>query len=106
MPCYNEEQNIPLLYAALRQQLPALNALGAEAEVIFVDDGSKDGTCAAAEALTESGEAVRLIRLSRNFGKEAALASAAAAFCLFPSVFDQLFCGVYTGEPSAHHLSG
>src|SRR5438034_761741 len=42
-------------------------------EVVYVDDGSSDGTLAAARALPADGLDVQVISLSRNFGKEAAL---------------------------------
>ncbi len=47
-------------------------------EIVFVDDGSRDGTCDAIEALIASGAPVRLVQLSRNFGKEAALTAGLA----------------------------
>jgi glycosyltransferase involved in cell wall biosynthesis len=50
-----------------------MESTGAEYEVIFVDDGSNDGTAAQITALRTHHPEARLIRLSRNFGKEAAL---------------------------------
>jgi glycosyltransferase involved in cell wall biosynthesis len=71
VPAYNEAANLPLL---LEQLTAELRALASAWEVIVVDDGSKDATPAAmAPWLLVPG--VRLLRLSRNFGKEAALSA-------------------------------
>ena len=67
IPSYNEEENIA---AAKKAVFEALG--GEEAEIIFVDDGSRDGTWKAICAEAEEGR-VRGIRFSRNFGKEAAI---------------------------------
>lgn len=66
IPAYNEEENIPLAKAAIFSALK-----GEPAEIVFVDDGSKDLTWQ--KICEESGENVRGIRFSRNFGKEAAI---------------------------------
>jgi glycosyltransferase involved in cell wall biosynthesis len=73
VPVFNEEEAVPVF---LRAIAPVLDGLGLACEIIFVDDGSRDGTAAAvaaAIAAPGSGAAIRLLRLSRNFGKEAAL---------------------------------
>jgi glycosyltransferase involved in cell wall biosynthesis len=69
IPCRNEERNLDLLLPLLREML---DALGAEWEVILVDDGSTDATALVMEDWTQV-PGVRFIQLSRNFGKEAAL---------------------------------
>ncbi len=69
VPAYNEAGNIGALF---EQLLPALAALSPRHEVIVVDDGSADGTAQAMLPWLQH-PGVRLLRLSRNFGKEAAL---------------------------------
>ncbi len=70
VPCYNEEAAIaPFMSEADR-------VLGSHrVEFIFVNDGSRDGTLAALVALSEHDTRVRVVDLSRNFGKEAALSA-------------------------------
>jgi glycosyltransferase involved in cell wall biosynthesis len=70
VPCYNEEDAVPLFFAACTA---ALAELPAEPEWWFVDDGSTDGTLAAVKALRERDARVHYICFSRNFGKEAAM---------------------------------
>jgi len=70
VPCYNEEAALPyFLDEILRvaQQLPA------ELEILFVDDGSKDGTLAFLRKAAREHKCVRYLSFSRNFGKEAAM---------------------------------
>lgn len=66
IPCYNEAANIGPFYKALRQ---ATQQLPYDFEYIYVNDGSNDQTLAEIQSL---GKAVRVISLSRNFGKETA----------------------------------
>lgn len=74
VPCYNEEEALPLFYAAAGETARAMQAShGAEFEFIFVDDGSRDGTLAAMRALHAQDARVRYVSFSRNFGKEAAI---------------------------------
>jgi len=70
IPLYNEEENLRPLFQKIREVLPALSG---EAEVIFVDDGSTDGSYRVLQELKEEADGVRLIRFRRNFGKSAAL---------------------------------
>jgi polyisoprenyl-phosphate glycosyltransferase len=67
---YNEEASLPTLHMRL---CDAIKNCDAEFEMLYVDDGSTDGTWALLEKIAESDSRVALIRLSRNFGKEAAL---------------------------------
>lgn len=70
VPVHNEEASIAAFVNALEQ---ALARLDITYSVLFVDDGSRDGTFAAIRQLAASGKPVSALRLSRNFGKEAAL---------------------------------
>ncbi|MEA4999387.1 MAG: glycosyltransferase family 2 protein [Candidatus Limiplasma sp.] len=70
VPCYNEEESIPLFYQACAQ---AVAALPVETEWWFVDDGSTDGTLAQFRALHAADARVHYLTFSRNFGKEAAM---------------------------------
>lgn len=72
LPVYNEAESIPALLARL---CPVLNATGSDWEIIAVDDGSRDGSLAALQAARLEEPRLRIIRLSRNFGKDAALAA-------------------------------
>lgn len=72
-PCYNEERNIQPFLDAL---LPVLNSLQADCEVLFVDDGSSDGTLQLIASAARQDARIKALSLSRNFGKEAALTAA------------------------------
>ena len=73
VPVYNEEENIPLLYDAIRR---ALDPLGQEWEVIFVDDGSRDGSLSALQTLAKTDhQRVRVVVFRRNFGQTAAISA-------------------------------
>lgn len=67
---YNEAIALPMLHARLRA---ALDGLALETRVIYVDDGSRDGTWEVLCGLADRDGRVELLRLSRNFGKELAL---------------------------------
>jgi polyisoprenyl-phosphate glycosyltransferase len=69
MPAFNEEQVLAGTVREVQQQLPA------EHEVVIVDDGSGDGTWDAVTTLAKGDPRIRGVRLSRNFGKEAAIAA-------------------------------
>jgi dolichol-phosphate mannosyltransferase len=70
VPMHNEEGNVGLLAERISR---VLDAEGIAYEVLFVDDGSTDGSAAAVEGLARAIPEVRLVRLARNFGKEAAM---------------------------------
>ena len=72
VPLFNERAALDELYARLSA---VLDNLGITYEIIFVDDGSTDGSMARLKDLRASNPSVRYIRFRRNFGKSAALAA-------------------------------
>lgn len=76
IPCYNEIGVLPLLEERL---LAALPQLGMPFEVVFVDDGSSDGSYERLAALHARDARFKLLRLSRNFGHQAAITAGLAA---------------------------
>lgn len=73
VPCYNEEENVPYFYDELMKNDEFFKAKSLEVEVIYVDDGSSDGTVPEVRKLHEKDSRVKLVSFSRNFGKEAAI---------------------------------
>jgi glycosyltransferase involved in cell wall biosynthesis len=70
VPVYNERENIRPLYDALLAVLPSI---GRPYEIVFVDDGSTDGTERQLRLLAERDPAVRIVQFRRNFGQTAAM---------------------------------
>jgi dolichol-phosphate mannosyltransferase len=73
VPCYNEEQTIPLCVAALQGYVSAQPTGSRPIEVVFVDDGSKDGTWAALNGAVAGRAGWRAVRLMTNRGSHVAL---------------------------------
>ena len=71
IPCYNEEKSLPLLYPELVKLMDANQ--GYDWELMFVNDGSVDGTLTELQRLRQQDNRVSYVDLSRNFGKEAAM---------------------------------
>lgn len=71
IPVLNEEENVPHLVAAVDEAFRSRTDV--TLELVFVDDGSRDGTFAALTAISRGDPRVRIIRFSRNFGSHAAL---------------------------------
>lgn len=69
-PCYNEEEGLDGFVTRLRE---AMAAGGHRYEIVFVNDGSRDGTLAKMVQLAETEGNISVVNLSRNFGKEIAL---------------------------------
>src|ERR687888_390139 len=67
---FDEEASIDELY---RRTAAALDALGRPYEIVFVDDGSRDGTFARIERLHQRDSRVRGVRFKRNFGQHPAM---------------------------------
>lgn len=72
IPCYNEEGNVALFLEAAKA---AMEGYSADYELVFVNDGSEDGTQAALRKLYEDNRDMHItvIQFSRNFGKESAM---------------------------------
>lgn len=71
VPCYNEEESLPILYKAICDVRD--NQSKNEFEFIFVNDGSKDKTADVIRDLAKKDSCVKYVIFSRNFGKEAAM---------------------------------
>ena len=72
VPCYNEEESLPLFYKEVNKVTEKMKAK-AEFEFVFVNDGSKDNTLEELRNLAKKDKKVRYISFSRNFGKEAGM---------------------------------
>lgn len=72
IPVYNEEKNLPVLYQEL---IAAGDTLRGSYEIIFVDDGSTDGSFPALRKIQAGDPRVKIIRLRKNFGQTAALSA-------------------------------
>lgn len=71
VPCYNEEESLPILYGALCDVRTQVT--DKEFEFIFVNDGSRDKTSTVIKDIASKDKDVRYVIFSRNFGKEAAM---------------------------------
>ena len=68
---FNEQEALPLLHPRIRAELERMPEI--DGGVLYVDDGSSDGTWEVMQQLASTAPNVAALRLSRNFGKEAAL---------------------------------
>ena len=75
VPCYNEEEALPIFY---QETTKVLETMDVDYELLIIDDGSKDKTYQIAKELAEKDKHIKYISFSRNFGKEAAMY---AGFC-------------------------
>ena len=71
VPCYNEEESIPLFYEEINKTSKEIKDY--DFEFIFVNDGSKDNSALIMKELAKKDKRVKFINFSRNFGKEAAM---------------------------------
>ncbi len=72
IPVYNEAENLPILH---QQLAPTLLTLMTSYEIIYVDDGSTDGSLSALQDIARADGNVRVIELRRNFGQTAAISA-------------------------------
>jgi len=70
VPLYNEQESVSQLYVRI---IDAMDAIGEPYEIVFVDDGSKDGTFRQLAEISRADERVVVVRLRRNFGQTSAL---------------------------------
>ena len=71
VPCFNEEESLPLFHEAVLQ---IFSGCGYDFEIVYVDDGSRDGTMMLLRQFYKAQDCpVKVISFSRNFGKEAAI---------------------------------
>lgn len=71
VPCYNEEESIPVYYDAMVKEMQEMDYV--DFEIIFINDGSKDKTLEIIRDLAKKDKKIRYVSFSRNFGKEAAM---------------------------------
>lgn len=109
VPCYNEEESLPLFYKAVCEvadQMPQMDW-----EFDFIDDGSSDGTLAFLRRLSQQDSRVRYASFSRNFGKEAGILAGLTMSCgdyvvlmdadlqhppaMLPGMYETLATGVF-----------
>src|SRR3954452_21786665 len=72
LPVFNEEPNLLPLHERLDE---ALKALGRSAEIVYVDDGSSDGSLKILRHIAQRDPRVRVVALRRNYGQTAAMAA-------------------------------
>ncbi len=70
IPIYNEAEGLRALYRAVTE---ALDRLPQSAEIVFADDGSKDGSAELLDEFAAADQRVRVLHLARNYGQTAAL---------------------------------
>jgi glycosyltransferase involved in cell wall biosynthesis len=70
VPLFNEQENVPQLYVRI---IDAMDAVGESYEIVFVDDGSRDGTFRLLSEIAADDARVVVVRLRRNFGQTSAL---------------------------------
>ena len=78
LPVLNEHDNMEPLHARL---VEVLKSLGRDYEIIYVDDGSSDGSWDVLRTLAAGDSSVRLVRLRKNFGQTPALSAGFAHSC-------------------------
>jgi glycosyltransferase involved in cell wall biosynthesis len=78
VPFYNEEDNIRRMHAAI---VGAVEPLGTSFEMVFVNDGSKDGTLQAATEIARADPRVRVVNFRRNYGQTPAMAAGIERAC-------------------------
>lgn len=90
IPCYNEEEVLPITYPRVKKILDTLNVEELVAgKILFINDGSKDKTKEILNEIAEKDEDVQVLHFSRNFGHQAALtAGMRACYSDYAAVID------------------
>ena len=108
VPCYNEEEVLPAFYQETAKVLDDMTEV--EGEILFIDDGSRDGTLRELRALKARDSRCHYLSFSRNFGKEAAmlagLQNATGDYCVIldadlqhpPRLLPKMYETVKSGE--------
>ena len=73
VPCYNEEETVRVFYTELMKYAAFFEEKQLELELLYVDDGSRDGTVEEIKKLCREDKHVHMLSFSRNFGKESAM---------------------------------
>ena len=107
IPCYNEEESLSIFYP---EATKVLRTMDCDYELLFVNDGSKDGTLSLLREFAKQDSHVKYLSFARNFGKEAAMY---AGFCNAhgdyvavldadmqdpPSLLPEMLCIIRSGE--------
>ena len=100
VPCSNEEQSLPYFWKEVTAVMEKMDYL--DFEVIFVNDGSRDGTLELLRKLAKEDKRAKYLSFSRNFGKEAAMyAGLQHAAGDYAAVMDAVDAQPDTGSPKS-----
>lgn len=75
LPAYNEQDVLPMTYERFSAVGSTLASLGLDYELVFVNDGSRDGTAKMLDDLAQQDSHVKAVHLTRNFGHQAAISA-------------------------------
>jgi len=111
VPCFNEQESLPYFYDAIMKEVKVLeNAYFLSLEILFVNDGSRDGTLALLREFSKRDVRCRYLSFSRNFGKESAIYAGMQHCCgdyiVFmdadlqhpPAMLEQMYESLLSGE--------
>ena len=93
VPCYNEEESVALFYQELTKNDPFFKEKEIELELLYIDDGSKDGTVREVKKLIEQDSRVHIVSFSRNFGKVMMDVDLQDPPSLLPEMFEWIWQG-------------